>query len=170
MKTIENRDGWTPERKQIVITLWNEGQTAESIGSVFGVSRSAILGVVHRMGLQKRRGDARPRANRKPITKFNFASGKGGREPLATVAKDPFVHRETVVAPEDQRIAFEALEDGRCKYAHGDDPPYSFCGAKAVAFGVSWCATHFQVVTGAPHPSTRAAGVSEKIGELEAVE
>lgn len=64
------------------------------------------------------------------------------------VEREPHVYRETVVTPAEQRLSFEALVDGRCKYAHGDTPPYSFCGAKSAALGGSWCETHMHAVFG----------------------
>lgn len=47
---------WTDERKALVTKLWAEGlsasQVAEELG---GVSRNAVIGLVHRMGLPRRR-------------------------------------------------------------------------------------------------------------------
>lgn len=163
----EDRDRWTDERKKIVTTMWNEGQSSTHIASVFGVSRSSILGLVHRLGLSNRRV-ATPRAARKPKppTKFNFATNATKSRP----AKDdePYVYRETIVTPEDQRIAFEALKefDKRCRYPHGDELPFMYCGAKVVP-GQPWCPTHFKACAPAMAAKHEAAQLSGNSGQLE---
>lgn len=169
----EDRDRWTEQRKTIVRTLWSEGQPARHIADIFGVSRSSILGLVHRMGLSNRRV-VTPRAARKPKapTKFNFATNasKAASKP---VEREPYVYRETVVTPAEQRLSFEDIKDGRCKYAHGETHPYTFCGAKSAAPGGSWCETHLHAVFGTK-PQVYAENVNveqpQNLRELEAVE
>lgn len=144
----EDRARWNEQRKKIVTTMWNEGQSSTHIANTFGVSRSAILGLIHRLGLSNRRV-VTPRAARKPKppTKFNFATNatKAKAEPKPV---EPYVYRETVVTPAEQRLSFEAIVDGRCKYAHGETHPYTFCGAKSAVSGGSWCETHMHAVFG----------------------
>lgn len=155
---------WTPEQVELLRKSWAEGKSATVIAIELGIeSRSAVIGKAFRLHLASRKTSVRAKS-RKP-TKFNFASNKAKSE-APKAEPEPFVSRETVVTPEHQRILFEDLVDGCCKYAHGDHPPYSFCGAKSVAPGVSWCPTHFHVVTGAPHPSQR---VEQPLRKLEAV-
>lgn len=174
----EDRDRWTEQRKTIVTTMWNAGETSTHIADTFGVSRSAILGLIHRMGLSNRRV-VTPRAARKPkaTTKFNFATNASKAAPKP-VEREPYVYRETVVTPAEQRLSFDDIVDGRCKYAHGDTPPYSFCGAKSAALGGSWCETHMHAVFGTKPVGEVFTDTSknpepqlyEKIGQLEAVE
>ena len=45
---------WTPERVDTVTRLWNEGLTTAEIGRAVGMSKNAVVGKVHRIGLQKR--------------------------------------------------------------------------------------------------------------------
>lgn len=167
----EDRDRWTPERKKIVTTLWNEGQSSTEIANTFGVSRSSILGLVHRMGLSNRR-PVMPRAARakKAVTKVNFSTNATKAKAPPTKPTEPFVLRETIVTPPDLRLAFEALEqfDKRCRYPHGETPPYTFCGAKAVE-GQPWCPTHFEACAPALAAKLKAAAekASQKVSELE---
>ncbi len=55
---------WTDERLGRLRTLWLEGKTAAQIASDLspGISRSAVLGKVRRMGLSVRRSAGRTRA------------------------------------------------------------------------------------------------------------
>lgn len=167
----EDRDRWTAERRKIVTTLWNEGQPASYIANVFGVSRSSILGLVHRMGLSNRRiGTAHAPRKPKPPTKFNFATNATKADPKPS---EPYVHRETIVTPEHERVTFEALDqfDKRCRYPHGENPPYAYCGARAV-IGQPWCLTHFKVCLpglAAKHEATQQSEPLQKVQELEGV-
>ena len=45
---------WTPTRISILIALWNEGLTTSVIGQRLGVTKNAVVGKVHRLGLPKR--------------------------------------------------------------------------------------------------------------------
>ena len=45
---------WTPERIAEVERLWNEGLTTSEIGRRLGISKNAVVGKVHRMGLPSR--------------------------------------------------------------------------------------------------------------------
>ena len=43
---------WTPERLATLTTMWNEGASASRIArSLGGVTRNAVIGKVHRLGL-----------------------------------------------------------------------------------------------------------------------
>ena len=116
---------WTQDHDQTLSELWAQGLTGSQIATRMRTSRNAILGRARRIKLPTRISEeSKPR-----------------------IERDPYVHRETVVTAESARVPFEALEafDGRCRYAHGDDAPYSFCGAKAVP-GQSWCPDHLEAV------------------------
>lgn len=150
---------WTPEKIEIVRTHWIAGYSAGQIANVLGMTRNAVIGKITRLKLPRRADNgitaaAATRLDHKTGRRraFSFLPPKQKRQPSSPPEIADY-SRETVVTPEHQRILFEDLVDGRCKYAHGDHPPYSFCGAKSVAPGASWCPTHFHVVTGAPHPS-----------------
>ena len=45
---------WTPTRVSILIALWNEGLTTSAIGKKLGVTKNAVVGKVHRLGLPSR--------------------------------------------------------------------------------------------------------------------
>jgi len=58
---------WTDERVETLKTLWGEGQSASQIAKVLGgVTRNAVIGKVHRLGLASR---TRSRLNRQAIGK-----------------------------------------------------------------------------------------------------
>jgi len=45
---------WTPKRVAALIALWNEGLTTSAIGERLNVTKNAVVGKVHRLGLPKR--------------------------------------------------------------------------------------------------------------------
>jgi GcrA cell cycle regulator len=45
---------WTPERIELLKLLWEEGVTTAEIGRRIGVSKNAVVGKVHRIGLVPR--------------------------------------------------------------------------------------------------------------------
>ncbi len=56
---------WTPERIEQLTQLWDEGVTTAEIGRRIGVSKNAVIGKVHRIGLVPRvvKECAAPRRN-----------------------------------------------------------------------------------------------------------
>ncbi len=46
---------WTPARISTLIALWDEGITTTEIGRRLGITKNAVVGKVHRLGLAKRR-------------------------------------------------------------------------------------------------------------------
>ncbi|MDA9207733.1 GcrA cell cycle regulator [Octadecabacter sp.] len=73
---------WTDERVEVLKKMWGEGQSASQIAKELGgVTRNAVIGKVHRLGLSNRAGsggnaktaapkaDAKPKAPAKPAAK-----------------------------------------------------------------------------------------------------
>jgi GcrA cell cycle regulator len=46
---------WTPERIATLIALWNEDLSTSEIGRRLGITKNAVIGKVHRLGLPQRR-------------------------------------------------------------------------------------------------------------------
>ncbi len=63
---MENGFTWTDERVEQLRQMWNEGQSASQIAKTLGgVTRNAVIGKVHRLGLSNRTA-AKPAAEAKP--------------------------------------------------------------------------------------------------------
>lgn len=52
---------WTPERTAALIALWNEELSTSEIGRRLGITKNAVIGKVHRLGLQQRRPSPKPK-------------------------------------------------------------------------------------------------------------
>ncbi len=52
---------WTPERTSNLIALWNQDLSTSEIGRRLGITKNAVIGKVHRLGLTQRRPSPKPR-------------------------------------------------------------------------------------------------------------
>ncbi len=116
---------WTDERLEQLKKLWSEGLSISQIGEALGVSRNAIAGKAHRMGLPKRPS---------PISKPKAVQPK-------TAAPEP----PSLELP--LRMELRQLEWSRskCCWPTGDPRKvgFLFCGATVVP-GKPYCLTHCQ--------------------------
>ena len=108
---------WTDERVELLKTMWTEGQSASQIAKELGgVTRNAVIGKVHRLGLSNRAGagaapsapaasPAKPAAKEKPAAP---AAPKAARpEPKAASKAKPAAEEETA-ADEPEAIPMSA--------------------------------------------------------------
>ncbi len=73
---------WTDERVEVLKTMWGEGKSASQIAKELGgVTRNAVIGKVHRLGLSNRaatpktaKAAAKPKAKAKPKAPVKKAS------------------------------------------------------------------------------------------------
>ena len=118
---------WTEDRLEKLKKLWKEGLSISQIGRELGVSRNAIAGKVHRMGLSKRQSPIAPKA----------ASNKD-------TPKKPKIE---VAEPENLplKLALRKINwsRSRCSWPSGDPKTtaFSFCG-KEVVPGKPYCNEH----------------------------
>ena len=55
---------WTDERIERLTRLWDEGVTTAEIGRMLGITKNAVIGKVHRIGLVQRNPTAKPEPRR----------------------------------------------------------------------------------------------------------
>ena len=152
---------WTDERVELLAKLWTEGLSASQIAAELGgnVSRNAVLGKIHRLGLADR-GKAQTAAAtraRKPLRPADsaapeepprqddgLASSTAVSRPLVS---GPATHRpDDVVLPASERVTIMELREFMCRWPLGDPTTaeFRFCGARAIT-GLPYCAAHAQV-------------------------
>ena len=82
---------WTDERVELLKKMWTEGQSASQIAKELGgVTRNAVIGKVHRLGLSNRTGgaaSAAPASTPKPEPKAK-AAPKAAPAPAAPVQEE----------------------------------------------------------------------------------
>lgn len=150
---------WTDERTLLLREFWAGGRSASEIAALLeGVTRSAVLGKLFRLGLV---GQKRPKARRQCSSGYKVHKTAIGVRliPVGGKVRDVFgALKKKAIAdlplpPEPPRpetfrnIPFNALEAGECKFLHGDPQkglPYLACGCPA-APGTPYCTHHLEL-------------------------
>ena len=162
---------WTEERVELLRRLWQEGLSASRIASELGgVTRNAVIGKVHRLGLSGRgqpsssikrqrkprlaQGGAGPSRPRRPMSIGNNAL-KLDAEPLPERRPRPL---DNVVVPIAKRLTIEKLTERTCKWPIGDpgDEDFHFCGHDSLD-GLPYCQYHARVAYQVPDSRRRGS-------------
>jgi GcrA cell cycle regulator len=155
---------WTDERVELLRKLWLEGLSASQIAGELanGITRNAVIGKVHRLGLSGRvKAQAAPstrvrlkQQQQQPQRVMNTrASGSIIRGNTALALKaEPFEHlmprQETVVIPMSERVTILDLKESMCRWPHGDpaSQEFRYGGAKKIGAGEGpYCNYHSQM-------------------------
>jgi GcrA cell cycle regulator len=101
---------WTDDRVEILKKMWGEGQSASQIAKELGgVTRNAVIGKVHRLGLSNRTtagaaAKAEPKAKATAVAPKAKAPPKPAPEPEPTPASSkPDLKTEPAIAPNTPR-------------------------------------------------------------------
>lgn len=159
---------WTDERVNTLKKLWTEGLSASQIAAELGdVTRNAVIGKVHRLGLSGRAKTTstsapRPRRARAPSQPSTRAASSGTAPRSvgnAALKMDPQVKAEAspnvvpkaepqsdVVVPISKRATILSLTEQTCKWPIGDpgDDGFHFCGNKSKN-GLPYCDYHCRI-------------------------
>ena len=77
----ENKMAWTDDRVEILTKLWGEGLSASQIARELGdVTRNAVIGKVHRLGLAGRASPTRPKSRVRHREPSNFSSNFSSKD------------------------------------------------------------------------------------------
>ncbi|HEY3696148.1 GcrA family cell cycle regulator [Phenylobacterium sp.] len=129
--------GWTDERVEMLKRLWLDGLSASQIAKQLGgVTRNAVIGKVHRLGLSGRATPSKPaRPAFKPPRPARPAAAAPSAprriaEPMAAVPEAPPV-RYVDEAPGSATVL--TLGAHMCKWPIGDPSleTFTFCGRRA---------------------------------------
>jgi len=145
---------WTDDRVDTLRKLWTEGLSASQIAAELGgVTRNAVIGKVHRLGLSGRaKGTSQTGGGRRKKTatraggyaktqKPGNTSGARKSEAAAAPARPaPVVD---LPEPKPMMLSLLQLTENTCKYPIGDpqEEGFGFCGAKT-RDGSPYCEYH----------------------------
>jgi GcrA cell cycle regulator len=137
---------WTDERVEMLKKLWADGLSASQVAKQLGgVTRNAVIGKVHRLGLSGRATPSRPARPRAPSPR-TLTHVRGRPDPLVAERRDEArttatASVERVEAPRvevnalepAQRATVLTLTEHNCKWPIGDPgrPGFHFCGRSA---------------------------------------
>ncbi|TYC52820.1 GcrA cell cycle regulator [Rhodobacterales bacterium] len=157
---------WTNERVELLKKLWSDGLSASQIaGELGGVTRNAVIGKVHRLGLSGRAKttttSSKPRRARPAGTQAAAATPKkpspqpmtqganalkADISPVPVAKPQPVVEPVAELVPISKRATILTLTERTCKWPIGDPATedFYFCGRQSDA-GVPYCAHHCKV-------------------------
>ncbi len=161
---METVPSWTDERVELLRRLWDEGHSASQIASqIGGISRNAVIGKVHRLGLAGRAkpiaGNGAVSGRKKAETEVEAQIVEGaGEEVVAPEPPAVVPHRPTPVFPPpapaaapvalavSERVTIMDLRESMCRWPMGDptSPDFRFCGGRAIT-GLPYCAHHAEI-------------------------
>lgn len=157
---MDSANQWTDERVELLKKLWQEGLSASMIATQLGgVTRNAVIGKVHRLGLsgrtktittssrvaqQKPRQQSAPRPTVQPLT-----FGATALKPRPVPAPRPVAAPEPIPfpAPAGDRISILQLTERTCRWPIGDPATseFGFCGASKEPGGAPYCPYHCRI-------------------------
>jgi GcrA cell cycle regulator len=154
---------WTDDRVEILKKMWGEGQSASQIAKELGgVTRNAVIGKVHRLGLSNRTATAapaaapaaaaKPEAKAKPAAKPAAAAKiiPAGQplppQPSANEISPEALAKVSEVEKKSKKIGLMDLTERTCKWPVGDPATddFWFCGLP-VQQGKPYCEAHVGV-------------------------
>jgi len=147
---------WSDERVEQLKKLWESGLSASQIAAELGnVTRNAVIGKVHRLGLSGRAKSPAATAPRqrkprpaqqmmrvsRPVSRGNTALAHAFE---VEIDPDPVSYDNVV--PMSQRLSLLELNEATCHWPVGDpaSPDFFFCGGKALA-GLPYCVQHSRI-------------------------
>ncbi len=153
--------GWTDERVESLKKLWLEGLSASQIAKQLGgVTRNAVIGKVHRLGLSGRAAPSQPqrpvfRAPRAPRPAMVGAAPRR-TEPHAPAATPLYVREE----PGSATVL--TLGAHMCKWPIGDpaSDEFTFCGRRSREEG-PYCNEHARVAYQPPQRKGGRTGATD---------
>ncbi len=147
---------WTDERVELLKKLWSDGLSASQIAAELGgITRNAVIGKVHRLGLSGRAkstsaGAPRQRKVRAPSHMLRIGRGAIRGNTALAHAYDVEVEAEPElidnIIPIGQRRTILELTEQTCRWPVGDPggSDFFFCGGNTVT-GLPYCAYHSRV-------------------------
>jgi GcrA cell cycle regulator len=142
--------GWTDERVELLKKLWQDGLSASQIAKQLGgVTRNAVIGKVHRLGLSGRATPSKPARTTfkapRPARPISAAPSAPRRiaEPVSLAPHHPTPVRYVDEAPGTATVL--TLGAHMCKWPIGDPSMdnFTFCGRRSGEG--PYCHEHSQV-------------------------
>ncbi len=151
---------WTDDRVATLKKLWNDGLSASLIATKIGeVTRNAVIGKAHRLGLAGRTTGSRKRSPAHAASLFRAPAHprktrtvsriRGpSRPPIRAAPKGPVLLPELGLPP-DEFVTVRTLTARSCRWPIGDPKAdgFHFCG-RAKPAGGPYCDHHAGIAYG----------------------
>ncbi len=149
---------WTDDRIDALKKLWHDGHSASAIAQTIGeVTRNAVIGKVHRLGLAGRATTSRKRSaarnlpsypGRAPARRRALPRARNAYQGRALAVKTRPPILPELGPPPDRPVTVQTLTAMSCRWPIGDPklPGFHFCG-RAKAPACPYCAHHAVLAT-----------------------
>lgn len=130
---------WNDDRVETLKSLWQEGFSASQVAHALGgVTRNAVIGKVHRLGLSGRDGAPRVSRPRVPAAPRYRAPARC-KAVVTVIEQDPFRFEDGSLA------TMRTIDKAMCRWPIGDPTAgeFHFCGCAAKS-GSPYCEAHAQ--------------------------
>lgn len=143
---------WTDERVELLKKLWSDGLSASQIaGELGGITRNAVIGKVHRLGLSGRAkspssSSPRPRKARSGGHMLRVQRPQMRGNTALAYDYEPEPEPEMLEIPVEQRKTLLQLNENTCRWPIGDpsSTEFFFCGGDSVN-EQPYCSFHSRV-------------------------
>jgi len=143
---------WTPERIEQLRSCIGSGMTCSQIAAAIGVSRNAVIGKIHRLGLSSGRpASASARANCPPRARHSRGPTQRRLLRLACAHAPLDEILSSVVVISTHPCSLIDIDAHQCRWPIGDPAStnFLFCGNDAIA-GFTYCLGHARMAYRAP--------------------
>ncbi|MBC7496833.1 MAG: GcrA cell cycle regulator [Sphingomonadaceae bacterium] len=146
---------WTDDRIEMLRAHWDAGMTASQIAEALGegVSRNAVIGKAHRLGLEARPSPVKVTEAVSAVVNAVVAAAEGVMAAV-TAPKVPPKRPSRAVAPvKPARTTLLDLSEKVCKWpiGHPGEKDFHFCG-KAAQASFPYCTEHCAIAYQAQLP------------------
>ena len=145
---------WTPDLIKELKRLWNKGLTTVEIGNRIGMSKNAVVGKAHRLGLEGRPSPIKRDKKKEHVVTHTTTK----KVPVASKPKivessilppepvfevEPIVEKVVPKKKKHKGVQLVDLKPNSCRWPEGDpkDPDFCFCGQECVP-GKIYCEEH----------------------------
>lgn len=151
--------GWTDDRVEVLKKLWLDGLSASQIAKQLGgVTRNAVIGKVHRLGLSGRAAPSQPvrAAARPPRPARPAVAATPRREPGIGQPAPRTEPVRVYVTEEPGTATVLTLSANMCKWPIGDpsSDEFTFCGRGTEG---TYCSEHSRVAYQPPQTKKKSS-------------
>lgn len=156
---VETVPSWTDDRVELLRRLWEDGLSASQIASqLTGVTRNAVIGKVHRLGLSGRVKAGEPVATvrkknpreAEPEIIAEEATLQPEMASIAATAEAASVPQPAapvaVALAVTRRVTIMDLRESMCRWPLGDptSTDFHYCGDRSIT-GLPYCTHHAEI-------------------------
>ena len=129
--------GWTDEQVEELKRLWDQGLTTGEIGKALGVSKNAVVGKAHRLGLNGRPSPIRRNEDEASASAEGTNNVKEAKKTCKAAAQ------KTAEKEKKKLFTVNDLTSTSCRWPVGDpkDEDFHFCGKESLP-DKPYCAEH----------------------------